>query len=517
MKLNESVIFDYLDKSFEATMHGEPSDSLHLPRPVFCMPGDEEFLADHLYVASADHLPVHPIIRKGAVLVVVGDSMQLSFYTAKCVLIQISGKSDFFSVYLAIQRLFDSFDSWNDELFELFKADADIQKVIECSTRVFENPIVVIDNDFNFIASAGHHDNVFDDLWSDPSGALSGYSIEHFLSSNELHFDEHEPLFLRIVDRNALCVNLFTSEDGYVGCLCIITSEDRVRPGHDALASYLARIIEKSIARNPGLVATERNARRLLLRDLVCARPVRPDRRWLLDTNSPSGFICVSLHAAESDRSLPLGCLCTSFEASFPGSYAFSEGGSIVGVVDLSRIGCTTANYRREVDRILSSMSSSLKLSAGVSNDFDQLNDVPVYAKQAERALEIGSLSKPQDQVHYYMDNALIEMVISSLSGAPIKSFFPLGLRLVLEHDRHSSVSYLETLKVFLAENMNYSRASEILYVHRSTLVDRINKIENSCGLDLHDPDTRLYLQLLMKALEAQDHFRLALKADRGA
>ena len=38
--------------------------------------------------------------------------------------------------------------------------------------------------------------------------------------------------------------------------------------------------------------------------------------------------------------------------------------------------------------------------------------------------------------------------------------------------------SYLETLKVFLEENMSYPAAAKRLYIHRSTLIDRIARIE---------------------------------------
>ena len=96
-------------------------------------------------------------------------------------------------------------------------------------------------------------------------------------------------------------------------------------------------------------------------------------------------------------------------------------------------------------------------------------------------------------------------MVINSLAGSPVESLVPESLERVIEHDATSSISYLETLRVFLAERMNFSKAANLLYIHRSTLIDRIEKIEKNYGLDLHDPDTRLYLQLILKALEISD------------
>ncbi len=51
---------------------------------------------------------------------------------------------------------------------------------------------------------------------------------------------------------------------------------------------------------------------------------------------------------------------------------------------------------------------------------------------------------------------------------------------------------------------MSFSKAANALCVHRSTLVDRIARIERDLNIDLHDPDKRLQLQLLLKAIEIQ-------------
>ena len=86
-----------------------------------------------------------------------------------------------------------------------------------------------------------------------------------------------------------------------------------------------------------------------------------------------------------------------------------------------------------------------------------------------------------------------------------MEMFYSTGLKNLFRHDEHSPVSYFETLKVFLEENMNYTSTAEVLYIHRSTLVDRINRIERELGIDLKDYNERLHLQIIMKALELRE------------
>ena len=506
MKLNAGIIFEYLRDSFDAELLGNAGSNLNLPRPVFYMEGDPTFQSDRLYLASADHLPARPSIKDGAAIVCIGDAPQLYRYTGRCSIIHLKGHPDFFEVYLAIQGIFDRFDAWNDRIFELFRSDADLQKIVSASSEVFERPIILIDSNFHFLASSIDESSEAANRWRDESEHLSQYSMEHYLSSNELHTDVHEPMFLKIVDTNALCVNLFDKGRAFIGCLSILTTEDKPRAGFNALASFLARIIEASIERNPAVLSTDHAARKGVLKDVIAGRPIGPNQRWLLET-APNGrrYACTSLHAFDQEQPLPATFICNSFEMAFPGSYAFPVETTTVGIIDLSAMGSSPDEQRAHIDAALGTLTKSLKLSAGVSYGFSSLYDAPVYIKQAEAALDNGSLMDPGKSVYFFSEFALTEMVINSLAGSPVESLVPEGLERVIAHDASSSISYLETLRVFLAENMNFSKVANLLFIHRSTLIDRIEKIEKNYGLDLHDPDTRLYLQLILKALEISD------------
>ena len=99
----------------------------------------------------------------------------------------------------------------------------------------------------------------------------------------------------------------------------------------------------------------------------------------------------------------------------------------------------------------------------------------------------------------------LMELLSNALGGLPAEAYYPAGLKKLLAHDAVSGVSYLETLRVFLEENLNYNRTAEVLYIHRSTLTDRISRIQRELGLDLSDPNERLQLMILFKAMEIDE------------
>ncbi|MBQ1369907.1 MAG: helix-turn-helix domain-containing protein, partial [Clostridia bacterium] len=147
----------------------------------------------------------------------------------------------------------------------------------------------------------------------------------------------------------------------------------------------------------------------------------------------------------------------------------------------------------------------AMKLTCGISNRFDDLSKAATCFRQAEIAFENGSIAMPHLNYYFFSSFTLMELISNSLGGLPAETYYPEGMKTLLEHDKTAEVSYLETLRVFLEENMNYSSAARLLYVHRTTLIDRIHRIEAETGIDLSDPNERLHLHLLIKAMELEE------------
>ena len=505
MKLNAHIIFDGLSQSFDVTLSGAPVKELTLPRPTIYMDGNSEFAAGTLYVASADHLPGRPVIHRSAVLVCVGDSLNVRPFLKRCTVITVAGGADFFEVYLAVQRLFDRFETWNEELFALFTESPSVERIVSISEDIFGEPLMAIDSEFHFMAASPGAIDRLQAEWQDESQHLNQRSMDRFLSENSMMTEEHAPLIVKTETSEALCVNLFDRWSRYMGCLVIFGAHGPFTLGTQALAQYLARILEKAIEKSPTVLTGDHNTKKDALKDLVDGTPLSANRRLLLRDSSGGGYLCVSLQPRGVAWELPAGFVCSSFENAFPRSYAFATESGIMGIIDLSGIGCEDGPYRDAVCGRITPLLESLKLTAGISNDFKTLPDCPLYVTQAEAAIENGALANPQSTCHFFMDHALTELTVNALGGAPVESYLPPELRKLMEHDLKSPVSLMETLEVFLRENMNMSQSAKLLYVHRSTLIDRINRIQNDYGVDIRTPESRLFLELLLHAMHVRD------------
>ncbi len=56
----------------------------------------------------------------------------------------------------------------------------------------------------------------------------------------------------------------------------------------------------------------------------------------------------------------------------------------------------------------------------------------------------------------------------------------------------------IRTLNVYFANNGNLTQTAETMFIHRNTLLYRMERIKEISGLNLDNPDTRLAVQLAL-------------------
>ena len=133
------------------------------------------------------------------------------------------------------------------------------------------------------------------------------------------------------------------------------------------------------------------------------------------------------------------------------------------------------------------------------------------YFLQASIALDKGSCLDESPLLYRFQDFALAELLENCTGEMPLEMYFTSGLRRLLAHDRDSAISYVQTLSVYLKHNMNVTHTAKALYIHRSTLLDRLERMKALLNEDLNDPDERLRIEMVLRALELRDQLKTQL------
>jgi hypothetical protein len=510
MNINSDIVFDNLKEYLPVKMYGSADAELCLKRPVLCLGDEKAFRSGQLYITQSDHLPQRPTIEKGSVIVCIGESLNTAYYRERCRVITVDNHENLFSVFNLVQGVYNKYDSWNECLYGILNSTAKVPDMVECSRAIFGNPLFVIDANFHFLAYSGYASGEPDDPYAqaNDNDNLRLSTLGQFLELSDFAMQVKEPQLINLLDSNTLNTNLFDNED-YLGCL---TVDYRLRPHRVSdivLVRHLAKFITSALKKHSAVLSSERSALRQILQDIVEGLPIDAKKRRALETaNLNREYICVKMEYNSRLSQAPIGYICNMVEDTLPKSIAFGYDASIVGFVDTETIRENDGTYKnrlRDIRDIMETFIQSLDMRIGISDAFSDLHSARLYYQQADAALKNGRMIHPDERFFAFQDYALMEMLINSLGELPAEMFHSEGTRRLTEHDKaNPDVSYMETLRVYLDQNMSITKTAAALFIHRSTLLERLDRIERVLNADMKNPDERLRLQILLKVIQLQ-------------
>ena len=147
-----------------------------------------------------------------------------------------------------------------------------------------------------------------------------------------------------------------------------------------------------------------------------------------------------------------------------------------------------TKKIEKTAKSIADTISSEFftKVSIGIGTAVDNIKDLARSYKEAQVALEVGKVFDTDKSIVSY-DNLGIGRLIYRLPTTLCEMF----LQEVFKNGSLDSLDRetLMTIQCFFENNLNVSETSRKLFVHRNTLVYRLEKIRKLTGLDLREFD----------------------------
>ena len=175
-----------------------------------------------------------------------------------------------------------------------------------------------------------------------------------------------------------------------------------------------------------------------------------------------------------------------------------------IAIVKEIRPEIETKDLEKLARSIVDTLSSEFYIHAviGIGTTVDKLKDVARSFKEAQVALEVGKIFDTEKPIVSY-DSLGIARLIYQLPTTLCESF----LREVFKNGTVASLDQetLFTIQRFFENNLNVSETSRKLFVHRNTLVYRLEKIKKITGLDLREFDHAIVFKI---ALMVQKYMR---------
>lgn len=502
MNLSNAILAHKLKSNFNFQCKKNLSNALDLEQVFFYCDGDE--LQPHkIYICTEDQRPEHlQEFPEEALMLCIGTvygSTALKYANV----FEFSSDTNPYLLFNAIQRIFDFYTQWEQKLYEL-SVDGNVQEMLDCSFRIFHNPLILTSADYFIIAYSSIIDTKAELSGLVDSDAIFEYHKEYKEDEENQDYKKKIGAFFfpgYIGGSKSLCVNLF-DHDKYAYRLTMVEEMVRFDPFEGALLERLAEYIQTALSKQL-YVQADMGYRldRILSEILVNGNPGADVRFSEFGWQPEHHYFCITLKLAALDlENMTVRFICSHIEKLLPNACAFPYENYIAIFVNLTRFG---GDVEDAISKIVYFLRDSF-LKAGVSNDFTGFSNLTHYYKQSVIALEVGNQKSPYKWVHRFDDIALDYLLNQCRGELPEELICSRKILSLQRYDEQHNTDYFHTLHVYVKNHLNAVQTAKLLFIHRSTFLYRMEKIKEILRIDLDDYDTLLYVMITFKIMEAE-------------
>lgn len=419
-----------------------------------------------------------------------------------------------------VQDVFERNNQWVGKLKDAMLEDCTLNELCEISQPYFQNPLFIHNPQFYILGTSGWVTGMSEWDYDQTTGRdMVSTDLINYFKTDQEYLDTLDTSGAQVYVgdfRSFRCayVNLWNTAGGYEGRLCINELQTSIKPGQIHAMEYLAGLIilflqKKSINEQSSVQPFERFLCEILegtaephgIYDTLLER-----QRW----NLQDRFICVKLSVSQRDiHTRSVTGICNLIRAEFEAACAFPYENHILAVLNLTKM-------QMNLNECLSRFSTILReglLKAGSSNEFQDLFVLPQAYRQADIALIYGNQRSPMKWCHKFQEIAMYYCICQVCQNLEPHAVCAPGLLKLQAYDQENESDLYHTLDIYLQTDRNTVQTAQKLYIHRSTLFYRLNKIKKILEMDLEDYEECLYLRFSLymmsqlPAAEAPENF----------
>lgn len=138
---------------------------------------------------------------------------------------------------------------------------------------------------------------------------------------------------------------------------------------------------------------------------------------------------------------------------------------------------------------------TSVKSYIGIGKIKNNIYEIRDSYLEAINAMNIGMIYEPNNRV-YFFEALLLERFLNEVPNNISEKYYSHIFH--EEFDRTLTEEMIATIEKFFENNLNLSETSRQLYIHRNTLVYRLDKIQKVLGLDLRNFHDAVTFKIMM-------------------
>lgn len=417
-------------------------------------------------------------------------------------------------LFFQLEKLFWEDRSWKDKLKESLLREEGIEKLLQISIPVFQNPIFLMNMEYRiqFLVNVPGGIALEERYGTEMrNNEIVGERMMRQLRSSKRYMDtmygESATIWKDEKWKGSfLNVNLYSDNDQAFGCLLISDCNRPFLSGDAYQLEYLAKLIKYSIRhRNYYSSDSMENIKHLLQTSIHAG--AFPDETAAIRFSQYCGFqkkqllkYVVIIPSSQEVKRKMLVYHCSQLETLFPSAKAFEIENRIILIMSHNKeMSISKFMY---YESLLREYLQKNLLIGSMSQEFTDINNLPLYHKQVMSIYESGIAMKVEEALFTFDKLALPYMLFHARGNLDINLLIPDGLRRLIQYDQENNSNYCKLLRIYLENNCSISSSIKILYMHRNTFLYQLEKVKTILGIDLHNPNNRLQLILVLRLLK---------------
>lgn len=379
--------------------------------------------------------------------------------------------------------------------------------IIQVGSEILGNPVFLVDSSSKLLA-ASTNSNIDDTFWNDLANSgygnndnLAPYVYKGFVD-HVIQSDLPVLIDLDIPHNLKRIVGKIQLNDKIVGYIGVLENSQAFKEEDITIIDLLCDVVASEM-KNSKLYDNLTGLRHeFLLIDLLDGRigndTIAMERAKAIFHGANNNLFVLVLNPPENIvNSHVLGYIRWSFESLLPSCKSVYYSDHLVLIVNLSDM-----NQWQDTRMKIIDILKKNKLVAGLSHKFDNMIDIKKYYNQAESALRLSKLLKKYDFLQDYEDLYIHDLLTKLKEGTKANDFCHPSLLKIQDYDKINGTDYYKTLYEYLICGGNITLMAKRLFVHRNTVVHRINKIQELTGIQLSDGNNRFKLLLSYRIME---------------
>lgn len=436
--------------------------------------------------------------RTSVVIVGTVDENILRMSDVDALVIDVPVKRAAFNTWFnRISRIFHDYQHWALTLSDMLARSPSLQELAAVGESFFGNPVLVLDRNFCLLSK---YDPSLQIAWSFHEQTQERMLPEEMISiikAQSGHQVQAEGSHTFFISDDYLAYNmqfLHMSRGNAIFTLAIPEIRAPLRRLSLSALSYFAECIHVVLCQSSfhygHSLRFEEFVKKLLSNEQIEQAVID---QYLLSMHwfNADNYLCLVFEINRWDRANSVfHSICMNVESSFSESFAFVYNDKIVAIINLDRAQMSRGAM---IQNLILFLREHL-LHVGISYTFFDFSTVISYFKEAEAALEMGRLYAPDIWYYRFEDYVLPYFMHYGASQINGRHLCHPGLVQLWLYDSKNETELLITLREYLTTGLNATATAKHLFIHRNTLYQRLDKINQIIGADLNDPDTRLFM-----------------------